>query len=124
MAKDRTLRVGELIKREISAILLKDLVIPDLGFVTITKVKVTRDLQQAKVYVSIYGAQEAQENAMRRLIEHSGEIHQILKPRLRIRYIPNLEFIQDTSAEYSDYISRRLMEIKRQDEERKKKFKV
>lgn len=121
MAKDRTLRVGELIKREISAILLKDLVIPDLGFVTITKVKVTRDLQQAKVYVSIYGASEAQENAMRRLSEHCGEIHQILKPRLRLRYIPNLEFVQDTSAEYSDYISRRLMEIKRQDEERKKK---
>ena len=120
MSKDRVLRVEELLKREISAILLKDLEIPGLGFITITDVKATRDLQQAKVYVSIYADQEKREHALQQLKSHSREIHQILKPRLHMRYIPNLEFVLDTTAEYGDYIARRLMEIKKQDEKRKR----
>lgn len=113
-------RVEELIKREITSILQKDLCLPGLGFMTLTRVVVSKDLHTAKIFVSVYGSKEIQKKTLDDLNEASGSIHHILKPRLRIKYVPNLKFIPDHSAEYSDHISRRLMEIKKLDQDKEK----
>lgn len=116
MSKNRMPRVEELIKRELISILNKDLCLPEVGFITLTHVHVSKDLKQAKVYVSVFGNEKKQNTSINALNEQSQNIYQILKPRLRIKYIPNLVFILDHSAEYSDHISRRLLDIKREDE--------
>lgn len=109
-------RVEELMKRELITILNKDLCLPNLGFITLTRVQVSKDLKIARVYVSVFGDPEKQQKTIDELNGHQKNIYQILKPRLRIKYIPNFTFILDHSAEYSDHISRRLMDIKRMDE--------
>jgi len=121
MPKDRMPRVEELIKREILLILQKDLFVPDLGFFTLTRVHVSKDLQEATVSVSVFDSKVVQDKTLKELNKAGRSIKRILKPRLHMKFIPNISFILDHSAEYSDHISRRLMEIKRLDEEGKNK---
>lgn len=110
-------RVEELIKREITSILNKDLCLPNLGFITLTRVQVTKDLKMAHVYVSVFGDPKKQASTMQILNEQSHTIYHLLKPRFRMKFIPNVTFVLDNSAAYSDHISRQLMDIKRLDKE-------
>lgn len=121
MAKERMPRVEELIKRELISILTKDLCLPGVGFITITRVHITKDLKHAEVFVSVFGDEKKQEETINILNSQGKNIYQILKPRIRIKYIPSFSFILDHSAAYSDHISRKLMDIKRIDSEDKDK---
>ncbi len=110
-------RVEELLKREIISILSKDLCLPNLGFITLTRVQVTKDLKMAHVYVSVFGEAKKQESTIQTLNEQAHTIYHLLKPRFRMKYVPNVTFVLDNSAAYSDHISRQLMDIKRLDKD-------
>ncbi|HYH12109.1 MAG TPA: 30S ribosome-binding factor RbfA [Thermomicrobiales bacterium] len=113
----RTRQVGELLKEELTDIIRKEVKDPRIGFMSITEVDVTPDLRQARVYVSVLSEDERQ-GTMDALTSAASFIRHHLKPRLRMRQIPTLEFRGDRSMEYAQHITETLREIQKQDAER------
>ena len=72
MAKNRTGRVGEQIKKELSVLIQSELKDPRIGFVTVTGVDVTNDLSQAKVYLSVFGDEEQKNESLKGLEKATG----------------------------------------------------
>jgi ribosome-binding factor A len=97
----RVARVAELIKREVSQMLLNG--IKDdrvgVGMVSVTDVDVSGDLQHAKIYVSIYGSDEAREQTMAGLRSATGYVRSELGHRIRLRRTPEVLFQEDRSIE-------------------------
>ncbi len=95
----RTERVGDQIRMEIADILMRRVKDPRVGFVTVTAVDVTADLKQARVYVTVLqqGAQEAE--TLDALARAEGFIRGELGRRLKLRYVPVLMFVKDTSVD-------------------------
>lgn len=110
----RTRQVGELLKEELTDIIRKEVKDPRIGFMSITEVDVTPDLRQARVYVSVLSEEERQ-GTMDALTSAAAFIRHHLKPRLRMRQIPMLEFRGDRSMEYAQHITETLREIQKQD---------
>ncbi|UCF30076.1 MAG: 30S ribosome-binding factor RbfA [bacterium] len=104
-------RVGELIRQELAEILLKEVKDPRVGTVTITRVKVTDDLRQAKVYFGVLDRTTQVEEVAQGLEKATGHIHRLLGKRLRMRIIPRLSFSFDRNLDYSFHISRILRDI-------------
>ena len=104
-------RLDMILQREISNILQFDLKNQKLGFVTVTDVQCTRDLSQAKVYVTFLGKQERNDAGMKILKQSKGFIRSTLAKRMTIRKMPDLIFIQDTSLEQGNRIERILKDI-------------
>ena len=111
----RTRQVGELLREELSDIIRKDVKDPRIGFMSITNVEVSPDLRAAKVYVSVLGSDEEREANLEALRSASWYIRRILKPRLRMRQIPELDFRDDRSMEYAQQITATLREIQAAD---------
>lgn len=107
----RATRVGELIQQEISKIVL-DLKQPGVGFVTITGVKLTDDLQQARVFYSILGGEE--EVARTKTVLHDAipMIRHELAVRLNLRRTPSIFFVYDETPERASRIFSILEKIK------------
>jgi ribosome-binding factor A len=102
MATDRRIsRVAELIKREISQMVLYDIKDDRVGagMVSVTAVTVSGDLQHAKVYVSIYGTAEARAETMDGLKSAAGFVRSELGRRVRLRRTPEVLFFEDRSIE-------------------------
>ena len=97
-------RLDMILHREISNILQFDLKDPKLGFVTVTDVQCTKDLSVAKVYVTFLGKQERNDAGMRILQKSKGYIRSTLAKRIKIRKMPDLIFIQDTSLDKGNKI--------------------
>lgn len=105
MSINRSERVAALILQEISSMLVKGLKDPRIGFVSVTRVLVSKDLRNAKVFVSVMGNQDERENTLNGLISAQGFIKRELGKRLRLRYIPDLIFKYDDSIAYGIHIS-------------------
>ncbi|MEK6591212.1 MAG: 30S ribosome-binding factor RbfA, partial [Nitrospinota bacterium] len=108
----RSERVSELMREEISSILMRELKDPRIGFITLTRIELTQDLRNAKIFVSIMGGEDEKKNTMKGLESASGFIKWELRKRLRLKIIPEIIFKIDTSIEHSDKISRILGELK------------
>lgn len=104
MIPQRPKRVGELIKRHLSDIIQRDLQDPGLGFVTVTKVNLTKDLKQADVWISIMGDNTAKHTSIEILLHAQNRIKELLAGRVKLRYLPSLQFHLDTSIEYNAHI--------------------
>jgi len=104
---ERTNRISEEMKREISDIIQNDLKDPRLPkLVSITQVDVTRDLRYAKVFASVLGSDEEKKNAIAGLKSAAGFIRREVGHRMQIRYTPELQFELDNSIEHGVYISK------------------
>ncbi|MFQ5927889.1 MAG: 30S ribosome-binding factor RbfA [Terriglobia bacterium] len=95
----RPQRLGEQIREEISLLLLSELRDPRIGFATITSVRVTPDLRQARVYVSVLGSPDEQQQTLEGFRAARSFIRRELAHRLNIRRTPELSFTLDRSAE-------------------------
>lgn len=104
MARVRSERIAEQIKKEISELIRTDVKDPRIGFATITRVEVAGDLQHAKVYVSVYGSAEEKELTMTALGRAAGFLRGEVTRRLRMRVAPEMTFKLDESGEYSAHI--------------------
>ena len=104
-------------REEISDILLKDLKDPRIGFVTITKVAVSDDLRQAKVYYSVFGGEQEKEDSFQGLESATGYIKRELGRRMRLKYMPEITFLFDDSLEYGAHIEELLRGVKDTGEE-------
>ncbi len=96
----RARRVGEQIRRELAGLLHSEINEPDLGMLSISDVRVSPELSQARIYISIlHDDAQAIDHTMRVLRDHSGRLRSHLARRMRIRAIPRLEFIHDDLIE-------------------------
>lgn len=105
-------RVNQVIKEEISQIVQREVKDPRLGFVTITQVDVTRDLQHAKVYFSVLGGQGKVPGVLEGLNSAKGFIRRLVGQRVTMRYVPEIDFIFDQSLEYGMHIEETIERIK------------
>jgi ribosome-binding factor A len=110
----RPTRVGEQMKKELSDIIGRKIKDPRIGFVTVTDVEVTGDLQQAKVYISVLGDNEQRENTLKGLAKAKGFIRTEIGKRIRLRKIPEIQFEFDESIDYGNRIETLLSELNRQ----------
>ena len=94
---NRTVRVNELVQREISDI-LHHRYQSEAVAVTISDVRVAPDLRDGRVYVAVVGDAEAAEAKLRWLRSKAAEIRAELGRRIVLKYLPKLEFVLDTSA--------------------------
>jgi len=95
----RKLRVQDQLREEVSQILFRDIKDPGIGFVTIMEVKLTEDLKIAKVYCSIYGDEREKARSMAALNRSKGYIKFLLGQRIRLKYIPEINFVLDDTFE-------------------------
>ncbi len=107
----RTRQVGEFLREELTDIIRRDVKDPRIGFMSVTRVDVTPDLRHAAVYISVLGTDQERADTLAALVSASGFIRHTLKPRLRMRQIPDLEFRDDRSMEHAEKIARTLREI-------------
>jgi ribosome-binding factor A len=116
MSELRVRKIQEFIKQEVGSMLLHDLKDPRLGFITVTGVKLTGDLREATIYVSLFGKPEEKEASMAALNKAKGFIRKELGGRLRIYYTPTISFEEDTSLDYSMHIEGLLKKVIKEDE--------
>lgn len=107
----RANRVGEQMKKELSDIIGRKLKDPRIGFVTVTDVQVTGDLQQAKVFISVLGDDEQKENTLKGLAKAKGFIRTEIGHRIRLRKTPEIIFEFDESIDYGNRIETLLHQL-------------
>ena len=112
MARLRVEKVQEAIQHEISNMLLLDVKDPRIKLVTVTDVDLTDDMSQAKVYVSLFGSEEEQEQTWKALNKAKGFMRTEIAKRIRLRFAPELVLEKDTSWEYGAHIDSLLRQIK------------
>jgi ribosome-binding factor A len=112
MTSYRADQVGEQVREEIMSIIRRDLKDPRIGFVSITAVRMSPDLRQARVLVSVLGSPDEQKASIRGLVSAKGLIRHELGRRLQnLKFSPELRFELDSSIEYSVHISELLKEV-------------
>jgi ribosome-binding factor A len=111
MPTRRQRQVAELIHRELSLLLMREVRDPRLADVTITEVRVTQDLLLARVYFTVLGDSDAQREAMTGLESAGGFLRSQLAGRVQLRAVPELAFERDRSAEYGRRIDELLDQI-------------
>ena len=112
MASQRPTRVGDQIRQEIADLLAREVHDPGIGFLTITQVSVTSDLQIARVSYTTLGDDKARKDSRKALERATPFLRRQLGRRLRLRRVPELQFFFDESIERHDRIERILQEIK------------
>jgi ribosome-binding factor A len=112
MAGNRPDKVGEQIRIELTQLLARDVHDPGIGFITLTKVSVTPDLQLARVYYTSFGDETAQKETGKALKRASPFLRRQIAQRVRLRRVPELEFFYDKSIAQHDRIEQILQELK------------
>jgi ribosome-binding factor A len=113
MGRYRNKRVADEIKRIISDIFAKDLQCNEFGLVTVTKVVCSQDIKQAKIYVSIYNDDSGlRSKSIKNIKSKSSYIRGLLGNRLRVRYVPEIKFVEDDSSIYADKIEKLIDKMK------------
>lgn len=116
MSQLRVEKVQELMKQEISEIILRELKDPRIGFVTVTSVECTGDLREAKVYVSLMGSEQQVQDSWAGLLSSLGFIRREIGRRIRLRFTPELTFALDKSLDYSAHIQELLLKVQREEQ--------
>ena len=111
LAGNRSHRVGDQLLREISDLLLRKVNDPRLRGVTLTDVRMTKDLRHAYVYYSFFGRDEQKEQAQAGFESAKGFIRKEIGERLHLRYVPDIQFRYDISLEYGQKIERLLEKL-------------
>jgi ribosome-binding factor A len=117
MLKPRTERLAQQLQQEIALIIHRELKHPGLGFVTITRMELSKDLRYAKVYFSCLGGEAERAQSQDALDRSAGFIHALIKKRFRLKVIPELQFRYDDSIAGSIELSKTFERL-REDEGR------
>jgi ribosome-binding factor A len=107
----RPARIGEEIRIELSMLLMREVKDPGVGFITLTEVTVTPDLQIARVYYTTIGDDKARQQTRRALERAKPFLRRQVGRRLQLRRVPELEFFFDESVERGDRIERIIQDL-------------
>lgn len=113
MAKYRSGRINEEIKKEVSDIIHNEIRDPRItAMVSVTRVDVTKDLRYAKVFVSIFGDEEGKKNTLSALKSSAGFMRREIGHRVNLRYTPEIIVEVDNAIEHGMHINALLESIK------------
>jgi ribosome-binding factor A len=115
---NRPERVGEEIRQELSRALAIDVHDPGIGFITLTRVKLSPDLQVARVYYTIIGDDKAKRETKKALDRATPFLRRHVAAAVRLRRVPELHFHFDESVEKHDRIEQILLDLQKEREER------
>lgn len=113
----RAARVADLIRRELGELLKREVKDPRVGFVTVTRVEVTRDLRLARVAVSVLGDAARQKESLAGLAAAQGFLRRELAHRLGLRHTPEIRFHPDQTLESEERIEALLRQIQHKPQE-------
>ena len=115
---NRPERVGEAIRDELSTLLARDVHDPGVGFIALTQVKVSPDLQLARVYYTSMGDEKSRRETAKALGRATPFLRRQVAQRLRLRRAPELQFFYDESIAHQDRIEQILQDLKAEAESR------
>ena len=110
----RQSRVGEQIREELAELIARQVHDPGIGFLTLTHVKLTPDLQQARVYYTTIGDDKARRETAKALQRATPFLRRMIGQRVRLRRVPELQFFFDESVEKQDRIEQILLDLERE----------
>ena len=113
-------RVGEEIRHAIAELLAREVHDPGIGFVTLTKVTVSPDLQLARVFYTMLGDDAAQKATEKALGRATPFLRRQIGARIRLRRVPELRFEFDKSVQHQDKIERILLDLQAERDARAK----
>ena len=105
-------RVAEAIRDELSQLIAREVQDPGVGFITLTRVKVSPDLQAARVYYTTMGDEKAQRETAKALKRATPFLRRQLGQRIRLRRVPEVAFFYDESIAQGDRIEQILQDLK------------
>ena len=117
MSRMRPERVQEAIRQEISMIVMGQIKDPRIGFITITKVDLTKDLRYARIYFSVLGKNADKNKALKGLNSAKGYIKGLIAEKIKLRYMPEISFVIDNTLEHTQHIYEILNKISKPKEE-------
>ena len=103
MAVDRVVRLNELIKRIVSAIVREQYSIRELGLITISRVVVSKDMQHARVFFTVLGDEQ---KTLKKLINDRAKLRHLLAGKIQLRFIPDLIFEIDAELKNTMHIDK------------------
>ena len=111
----RTEKVAEEIKHQIAGILTRDLAELHLGLVTVTRVRISKDLKNAKIYLSFIGNKEPSDVCLEKVKNRKKQIRMHLGAKVHLRFVPELDFYFDDTIEYASRIDELIKDIHKDD---------
>ena len=112
-------KVVAALKKEIGNIVHDELKDSRLGFVTIMRVDLTPDLRYAKIYFSVLGDEKQQKKTQEALESAKSFIRCLIADRVKLKFVPEINFKIDRSLEYTFRIEKKINKIKEQNERKK-----
>jgi ribosome-binding factor A len=107
--------VADQIRAEVTTMIARELHDPGVGFVTVTRVQVSPDLQHARVFYTSLGDPAARRNTAKALERATGFMRRQIGQRLRLRRTPEVHFEFDESVGHQDRVEQLLQEIAAQE---------
>ena len=111
-------RVADQIRGELAQLLAREVHDPGVGFVTLTRVHVSPDIQLARVFYTVLGDDKARKSSARALERASAFLRRQIGARLRLKRVPELKFQYDDAIQGQDRIEQLLNEIHAADRQR------
>lgn len=96
-------RVAGQMRRDLAKLIQHEIKDPEVGFVSLSDVEVTRDLSHARVFITVFKPEKAQES-LRALRRAASFLRRRLGQELRLRHVPELHFVHDDSVEKGSHI--------------------
>jgi ribosome-binding factor A len=110
-------RVGDQVRQELAELIAREVQDPGIGFLTITRVKLTPDLQQARVFYTAIGDDKQRAETAKALKRATPFLRRQVGRRLRLKHVPELQFLYDETIEQQDRIERIIQDIHAEREE-------
>ncbi len=107
----RPQRIALQIQHEVSMMIFRDLKDRRVGFVTVTGVQMSPDLRHARIFVSLMGSENEKKESLTALNHANGWIRHELGQRIRMKFLPDIVFLADTSQDYGEHIDKLIDEI-------------
>jgi len=105
--------VAQQIKQIISEIVFKQVKDPRVGFVTVSRVKLSNDLREALVFISVLGTEKQKQDTMKALKRATGFIQYNLGREMSLKFTPHIKFKYDSSLDHAFHIDEVIKEIKK-----------
>lgn len=117
MANNRPVKVAEAVKREMGALLLRDIKDSRVKnhLTSVTEVEVTNDLRHVTIFISVLGDKEQKDNVMKGLESAKGFIRSEIGQRINLRFVPEIHLKLDESLEKGDKILALMNKLKQED---------
>ena len=111
---NRSERVAGQLRRDLARLIQLEIKDPDVGFVSLSDVEVTRDLSHAKVFITVFDPQKA-DTSLQALRRAATFLRRRLGQELRLRHVPELHFLHDDSVEQGSHIDKLIEQALRAD---------